>query len=138
MSEEVIHRTFYNKEYNVEFYNTPKAGMTTMLRTIPLEFQPLDGLPPKRKVCCVLRDPVSRFISGFGHLGLHGSTDCKIREWNREGIMGSAFLYARVTQATRKQAFFNYLHEIELKWLLRPPSFTPALFLEWAASQSPE
>lgn len=56
---------FYSRSRNMVLYHTTKCAMTTMKNYLNCDRVPLSAIPADAKVICVVRHPVSRFISGF-------------------------------------------------------------------------
>lgn len=56
---------FYSAKYNVVLYHATKCAMTAMRRYLDCKRVLIGTIPPKAKILYVVRDPVSRFVSGF-------------------------------------------------------------------------
>lgn len=58
----------YNREYNIDFYNIPKCGMTSIVNSIKFEWVDVETIPKDRKIFTVIRNPISRCISSYLHI----------------------------------------------------------------------
>jgi len=59
-------KEFYSKKYNIVHYHTAKCGATTMNDFLQCNKRiPIKNIPSNAKILCIVRNPVSRFISGF-------------------------------------------------------------------------
>ena len=64
----VLSKTMYNREYNIDFYNIPKCGMTSIVKSINFEWVDIESIPKDRKIFTVIRNPISRCISSYLHI----------------------------------------------------------------------
>lgn len=64
----VLSKTMYCEKYNIEFYNIPKCGMTSVVNSINFKWSQIDTLPENRAVFTIIRNPVDRCISSYLHI----------------------------------------------------------------------
>ena len=57
--------TLYNKEHNIEFWNIPKNAMTSIISDLGFVWTSSSQLPKDRKIFCVIRNPLDRFLSSY-------------------------------------------------------------------------
>ena len=58
-------KDLYSEKYNLRYYHAPKNGMTSMVRTLNLDWYDIDSQPNNIKTIAVIREPFDRFISSF-------------------------------------------------------------------------
>jgi len=58
-------KTLYNEKYNIEFWHIPKNAMTSIIADLSFFWTPKDQLPKDRKIFCVIRNPLERFLSSY-------------------------------------------------------------------------
>ena len=104
-------RSFYNKSNNLEYYHIPKNAMTSIRFHFGIDWtEYTEPLPLDRRVFCVLRNPVDRFISSFLYLsrpGYGGQTQ-PVRP------MDKTSLDAIFKAPNMLDGFSKYLSEIEI------------------------
>jgi hypothetical protein len=100
---------FYSKKHNMVLYHTTKCAMTTMKNYLQCDRVPLANIPKDARVICVVRHPVSRFISGF--LTLRKINLMKIYEVRQV----SPPLKNKIKSAPLPQAFEAALEEVRAR-----------------------
>jgi len=56
---------FYSPINEMVFYHITKCGMTSMLKFLNCKRVPMSRIPGTAPIICIVREPLSRFISGF-------------------------------------------------------------------------
>jgi hypothetical protein len=77
--------SLFNSKYNLEFWHIPKNAMTTIIHQLKFNWEVIEKLPSDRKIFCILRDPLSRFLSSYlmvRHLYKSGNHRYNLRKFN--------------------------------------------------------
>jgi len=95
----------YSRKYNIEYYHIPKNGMTSIINTLNFKWEEQKNIPKDRKVLCILRDPIDRFVSSYFFLKKHPRIQ-NIKNLPQESIK-------KMFLQNEEEGFKNYLSEIK-------------------------
>jgi len=102
MSSQVL----YNPQYNLEYYHITKNGMTSIIPSLGMSWFPIDTIPEDRKVLAIIRDPITRFLSGY----------LEVTKYYKAGLLDGHVVRKpklKIFGGTNQDTFLRYLEEIE-------------------------